>query len=200
MPYVLPILTLSFYNTCSKLQIVRNWPIIVDYSPCIRLRLVNFLRLTVYYIYCRRNLYSTLMYARNTSKGKVRWRATFDDVYIIVIKTLVRRADLRWSSYCGDFGKSSIYTRLKLEFNSSLIRWLCEEPPQLVVRRVTCLTSNYVFIRTCTSFLFFFLPLSIIYTLFGIFFDSFSLSYKYEKQLVDNDVQAMQPWCATNKR
>jgi len=144
------------------------------------------------------------MYARNTSKGKVRWRATFDDVYIIVIKTSVRRADLRWSSYCGDFGKSSIHTRLKLEFNSSLIRWLCEEPPQLVVHRVTFLTSNYVFIRTYTSSLFFFLPLflalSIIYTLFGIFFESFSLSYEYEKQLVDNDVQATQPWCATNKR
>lgn len=81
--------------------------------------------------------------------------------------------------------------RLKLEFNSSLIRWL--RGAAVPAHCVTCLTGNYAHVHPLS----FSLSLSlshIIYTVFEIFFESFSLSlsYKYEKQLVDNDVQVTQ--------
>lgn len=108
---------------------------------------------------------------------------------IIVIKISVR-----WAVQCADRVTAEIlgsqaYMRLKLEFNSSLIRWL--RRAAVVAHCVTCLAGNYALPGTCTHPSFFSLPISrIIYSIWNIFRIVLSVTYKYGKQLVDNDVQA----------
>lgn len=77
--------------------------------------------------------------------------------------------------------------RLKLEFNSSLIRWL--RRAAVVVHRVTCLAGNYALVVYILLSLSPSLSLEFILYLEDFLKIVLSPSYKYEKQLIDNETR-----------